>query len=81
MAYNDIVSYEKRNTAKVEYTLKEKAKGNKDIILLRNYPSTKYCAAYGLEDINTDPKHWTNGGFARYFGVKQVRVLPGQSYK
>lgn len=81
MAYHDIVSYEKRNAAKVEYTLKEREKGNEDIILLRNYPSTKYCAAYGLEDINTNPKHWTNGSFARYFGVKQVRVLDNPSYK
>ncbi len=72
--YRDIISYEKRNTAKVEYTLQEKAKGNPDIILPRNYPSTKYCAAWGLDDINTNPKHWTNTGYARYFGVKQVRV-------
>ncbi len=72
--YKDIVNYEKRNTAKVEYTLQEKAKGNPDIILPRNYPSTKYCAAWGLDDINPDPKHWTSVGYAHYFGVKQVRV-------
>ena len=75
MAYKDIVSYEKRDTAKVQYTLKEKEKGNMDIIVPRNYPSTKYCAAYGLEDINENPKHWTSRGFARYFGVKSVRTV------
>ena len=72
--YRDILNYEKRNTAKVEYTLQEKAKGNPDIILPRNYPSTKYCAAWKLSDLNPNPKHWTNTGYARYFGVKQVRV-------
>ena len=79
--YTDIVSYEKCDKAKVEYALKEKAKGNQDIILLRNYPSTRYCAAYGLEDIDIDPKYWTNEGFAHYYGVKQVRVLDNQNYK
>ncbi len=73
-AYRDIISYERRNTAKVEYTLQEKEKGNPDIILPRNYPATKYCAAWGLGDISTDPKHWINTGYAHYFGVKQVRV-------
>ncbi len=79
--YTDIVNYEKRDRAKVEYTLKEKEKGNQDIILLRNYPSTRYCAAYDLDNINIDPKHWANKGFAQYFGVKQVRVLDDQNYK
>ena len=78
--YKDIVSYEKRNNEKVAYTLIEKEKGHKDIIVIRNYPSTKYCAAWGLEDINVDPKHWTNTGYAHYFGVRSVRVSKPETY-
>lgn len=73
--YKDIVAYEKRDMAKVAYTLQQKEKGNMDIILPKNYPSTKYCAAWGLEDISENTKHWTNTGYARYFGVKTVRTV------
>ena len=27
-----------------------------------------------MKDISKDVKHWTNTGFARYYGVKTVRV-------
>lgn len=74
IAYGDIISYEKRDKAKIEYALKEKQKGNIDIILPRNYPKTRFAAPYGLEDINKDPKHWTCTGFARYFGLHSVRT-------
>lgn len=70
----DIKAYEARNQAKVEYALNEKAVGNLDVVLPNNYPSTKYCAAWGLEDINKDPKHWTCTGFAHYFGLHSVRT-------
>ncbi|WP_320867556.1 DUF6056 family protein [Phascolarctobacterium sp.] len=72
--YSDIKAYESRNNMKVAYTIEEKSKGNLDIIIQRNYPKTKYCASWGLEDINTDINHWTNVGYARYFGIKSVRV-------
>ena len=70
----DIKDYKARNDAKVEHVLKEKSKGNLNIIIERNYPRTRYAAPYGLEDISKDVKHWTNTGFARYYGVKTVRV-------
>lgn len=70
----DIKAYEARNKAKVEIALAEKAKGNLDVVLPHNYPSTRYCAAWGLEDINKDPKHWTCTGFAHYFGLRSVRT-------
>ncbi|MDO4920999.1 MAG: DUF6056 family protein [Phascolarctobacterium sp.] len=73
-ARKDIRAYELRNNEKVEYALQEKSKGNLDIVLPRNYPQTKYCAAWGLEDINKNPKHWTCTGFARYFGLRTVRT-------
>lgn len=74
IARKDIRAYELRNNAKVEYALREKSLGNIDVILPRNYPTTKYCAAWGLEDINKNPKHWTCTGFARYFGLRTVRT-------
>lgn len=73
-ARKDIVAYELRNNAKVEYALREKSKGKLDVVLPHNYPKTKYCAAWGLEDINKNPKHWTCTGFARYFGLRTVRT-------
>ena len=74
IARSDIKDYKLRNDAKVEHVLKEKANGNMDIVVEPNYPKTRYAAPYGLEDISKDVKHWTNTGFARYYGVKTVRV-------
>lgn len=74
IARTDIKDYKARNDAKVEHVLKEKSKGNLNVIIERNYPRTRYAAPYGLEDISKDVKHWTNTGFARYYGVKTVRV-------
>ena len=74
IARSDIKNYKLRNDAKVEHVLKEKANGNMDIVVEPNYPKTRYAAPYGLEDISKDVKHWTNTGFARYYGVKTVRV-------
>lgn len=73
-ARSDIKDYKLRNDAKVEYVLREKAKGNLDIVVESNYPKTRYAAPYGLEDISKDVKHWTNTSFARYYGVETVRV-------
>ena len=70
----DIKAYEVRNKTKVEFALAEKAKGNLDVVLPNNYPGTRYCAAWGLEDINKDPKHWTCTGFAHYFALRSVRT-------
>ncbi|PWM78793.1 MAG: hypothetical protein DBY32_04795 [Phascolarctobacterium sp.] len=74
IARSDIKDYKLRNDAKVEHVLKEKALGNLDIIVKPNYPKTRYAAPYGLEDISKDVKHWTNKGFARYYGVKSVKI-------
>lgn len=73
-AKNDIKDYKLRNDAKVEHVLKEKALGNLDIIVEPNYPKTRYAAPDGLEDISYDVKYWTNTSFAKYYGVKTVRV-------
>jgi hypothetical protein len=73
-ANRDIRSYEQRDRAKIALVMREKAKGNLHVVIPRNYPKTRFAASYGLEDINKDPKHWTNTGFARYFGLKSVRV-------
>ncbi len=73
-ARGDIKAYKLRNDAKVEHVLNEKAKGNFDIVVERNYPRTRYAAPYGLGDITEDVNHWRNTGFARYYGVKTVRV-------
>lgn len=74
IARNDIKDYKERNDIKVAHVLKEKSLGNLNVIIERNYPRTRYAAPYGLEDISKDVKHWTNTGFARYYGVKTVRV-------
>lgn len=74
IARSDIKDYKERNDIKVAHVLKEKSIGHMDVIVERNYPRTRYAAPYGLEDISKDVKHWTNTGFARYYGVKTVRV-------
>ena len=74
VARKDIVAYEKRDIAKVELVVKEKAKGNLDPVIQTNEPRTQHCAAWGLEDISDDPEHWTNVGFARYYGLRTVRT-------
>lgn len=71
LAVYDIKDYKFRNDAKVEYILKEKAKGNMDIVVDPNYPKTRYAAPYGLEDLPTDGK---TTSFAKYYGVRSVRV-------
>lgn len=70
----DILAYEGREKAKIAYALQEKEAGRADVIVPHNYPTTKYCAAWGLEDINKDPKHWTCTPFARYHGLSSVRT-------
>ena len=73
-ARSDIKDYKIRNDAKVAHVLKEKSLGHMDIIVEPNYPETRYAAPYGLGDISEDVKHWTNTGFAKYYGVNTVRV-------
>ena len=72
-ALHDIKGYEKRESARIEHVLQEKAAGNLNIVVEKNYPSTKYCAVWGLDDIHSDPGFWYNKAFARYYGVETVR--------
>lgn len=74
IANRDIRAYEQRNKAKIAHVLSEKLRGNTNVVISRNYPGTKYCAAWGLEDISKNVKHWTNTGFARYFGLNSVKT-------
>lgn len=73
-ARRDIRDYEARNNEKVAHTLAEKAKGNLNVVVKVNPNKTKYCAADGLDDISSDVSYWTNASFARYYGIKTVRV-------
>lgn len=73
-ARNDIRNYKLRNDIKVEHVLKEKSLGHLDVIVESNYPESRYVASYRLGDISNDVKHWRNNSFARYYGVKTVRV-------
>lgn len=74
IAKNDIRDYKLRNDKKIEHVLKEKNLGNLDIIVEPEKQTTRYAAPDGLEDISDDVNHWTNKSFAKYYGVRSVRV-------
>ena len=73
-AMRDINSYEIREKQRIAYALSEKQNGNLHVIVEKNSPATKYCAAWGLEDISTNTEHWVNRSFAGYYELKTVRV-------
>lgn len=75
-AYKDIRDYERRGRARIEYMLGEKSKGRPDVAIPHNYACTRYCAAWRLEDINENPKHWTSAPVAKYYGLRSVRTRP-----
>ncbi len=73
-AYKDIAAYDKRVQARIEYMLEKKEQGRLDVTVPRVYPCTHWCASWGLEDINEDPKHWTSSPVARYYGLRSVKA-------
>lgn len=43
-------------------------------------PMTSYNAQYGLEDIFVDPDHWTNGIYAKEYGLDAI-VMDSNAYR
>lgn len=62
--------------AREEYILSEKSKGNLDIvtpIISHKYPLlSNHDALYGLDDITTDPNHFTNIAVCRYYEINSI---------
>lgn len=47
----------------------------------RYYPITSKSPAYGLADIEKDPKHWANDLVAKYYGLEEVKEKDGENHK
>lgn len=50
-----------------------KQNGSTKIEFEKYYPFTKRNPAYGLADIEKDPKHWANKLVAKYYGLDQIK--------
>lgn len=77
-AKKDIMLYETRTQQNLDIVKAAKESNILDVTIYANKPETKYCAAYGLEDISKDYSYWTSKGFARYYGLKTVRAVNKQ---
>ncbi len=73
-AYKDIVAYDRRVRARIEYMLTEKSKGRPDVTVPHVHACTRWCAGWALSDISENPDHWTSAPVAQYYGLRSVRA-------
>lgn len=82
-ARGGIIDYSRRWEQNLKIIQMEKARGNLDVYVNPVTPRNKFCAAYGLEDIQTkeNNQHWLNQGVAYAFDlhtIQSVKVDPLQ---
>lgn len=73
IANSDIKEYNKREKARIEQIIRERAEID-DIVVENNTPLSRYVAAYGLEELSKDKHYELNKIYADFYGAKSVRV-------
>lgn len=53
----------------------EKAQGNLDVVLNPVHPTSRFCAAYGLDDLKPKDENdfWLNRGIAAYYHLHTIQ--------
>ena len=62
---------------RIEYVENKKEEGIIDITFFEMYPWNEQAytsGKYGINDLNADSTHWSNRAFARYYGIRSVKV-------
>ena len=71
----DIMFFYNDTIAREQYVLNEKSKGTKDITVVSPYiPVTKYCGAWGLDNLTEDSSSWVNDAYSNYYNINTVSV-------
>lgn len=81
-ARNEINDYAYRWNQNIEIIYQEKKRGNLDVYINPITPRNKFCAAYGLDDIQPEinNQHWLNKGVANAFGLHTIQTLYKNTY-
>lgn len=74
IARKDILSYKERDDKNITYILREKEKGNLDIVIPLNRAFTHYSAAWRGGKISEDKDFWVNKTFSAYYGIHSIRT-------
>lgn len=55
----------------------EKSRGNLDVVVNPMHPQSRFCAAYGLDDIKpaAEIHHWLNQGLAGYYHLHSIQSV------
>lgn len=82
-ARNGINDYAHAWNQNLEIIRTEKEKGNLDVYVNQIAPKNKFCATYGLEDIQPkeNNQHWLNKGVARAFGLHTIQSVHANPQK
>lgn len=71
----DIMYFYNDTIAREQYVLNEKSKGTIDIEVARSYiPVTKYCGAWGLDNLTENSSSWVNVAYSNYYNINSVSV-------
>ncbi|MDD7022536.1 MAG: DUF6056 family protein [Aeromonadales bacterium] len=73
-AKGGLYEFERTRAQVLEVIEQQKALGNLDVVTMPDNTQNRFCAAYGLDDIEEDPLFWTNKSLAKYWGLNSIRA-------
>ncbi len=73
-AKGGLYEFERMRAQVMEVIDQQKAQGNLDVVTMPDNTQNRFCAAYGLDDIEEDPLFWTNKSLAKYWGLNSIRA-------